>query len=81
MEWCDCSPSQTQFESHVDSLQVVSPGNLPRDSNLSQDGERINPHPWKAGRTDPEHTPLQEQANPSVVQAGVIIMQLNKLTF
>ena len=50
----------------------------PVDSNLLQGGKRINPRPRRAARrTDPEHTPFSKQANPSVVRAGVIIMQLN----
>ena len=49
-----------------------------RDSNLLWDGKRINPRTRIAvRRTDPEHLPFSEQANLSVVGAGVIIMQIN----
>ena len=73
-------------DTHVDNFQVVRPGNLhvrkangiTRDSHFLWVFKRINPRSRRGTRRiDPEHMLLSRQANPSVLRAGVTIMQLN----
>jgi len=71
-------------ETHVENLQASNNSQIcranvnTRKSNLFRGDKTINLRPWRAARRN-EHEPVffLEQANPSVIRVGVIIMQPN----